>query len=76
MITVLVQSPPRPYFNFPCVASHQFISTRKVNITYILILVNLFNFSKTIYKTILLLLWSGTPRQIKRIVVLVSLHGD
>ena len=34
MINVLVQFPLRPYFNFPCVASHQFIST-KMNLTYI-----------------------------------------
>ena len=34
MINVLVvQFPLRPYLNFPCVASHQFIST-KVNLTF------------------------------------------
>ena len=38
--------PSDPIFNFPCcVASHQFIST-KMNLTYILISVNLFNFFK------------------------------
>ena len=46
LINVLVQFPLRPYFNFPCcVASHQFIPT-KMKLTYILILVNFFNFSK------------------------------
>ena len=31
-----IQFPLRPYLNFPCVASHQIIST-KMNLTYILI---------------------------------------
>ena len=31
LINVLVQSPLRPYFNFPCcVASHQFLSTKMI----------------------------------------------
>ena len=34
MINVLLQFPLRPYLNFPCVASHQFISTT-MNLTYI-----------------------------------------
>ena len=47
LINVLLYSPlSDPIFNFPsCVASHQFIST-KMNLTYILISVNLFNFFK------------------------------
>ena len=39
MINVLVvQLPLRPHFNFPCVASHKLISTKKMNLTYILVL--------------------------------------